>query len=76
MPRFAQHRSSIWVSMIHGWIALRAGKAWACPDCAIGRAARASVLDHDFAGTLLTIAAPLLVLAVVAAVLHRMDLEP
>lgn len=60
----------------HAWMASLAGSAWACPDCPTGRIARASVLDHDFAATLSMIVAPLVVLAVVAAVLHRMDLEP
>jgi hypothetical protein len=50
--------------------------AFACPNCLTGRVARASVFDQDFAANLLLIGSPLLVLAVIAALLHRIDLEP
>lgn len=59
------------------WIALALAlsalpvEALACPDCATGRAARASVLDADLGRNLLAMLAPFLVVGLVTASLHR-----
>lgn len=50
--------------------------AAACPNCAAGRAARASVFDRDFGRNLLTALAPFLVIGVVAGAAHRSGARP
>jgi hypothetical protein len=53
-----------------------ASPAFACPECLTGRVARASVFGDDFALNLLAIGSPLLVLAVIVSLLHRIDHKP
>jgi hypothetical protein len=50
--------------------------AFACPDCATARLARASVLDHQFWHHLGLISLPIMLLAGIAALLYRIGLEP
>ena len=45
----------------------------ACPDCAVGRAARESVFDEHFALNLLMLLSPLVLLTGIVVLLHRVD---
>jgi hypothetical protein len=73
----ALHRKRRGLSLIaFATSGLISSTAFACPNCLTGQVVRASVFDQDFAATLLRVISPLLVLAVIAALLHRIDLEP
>jgi hypothetical protein len=50
-------------------------QAHACPDCPTARFVRASVFDDHFGTHLMLISMPLIVLAVISALLYRIGLE-
>ncbi len=56
--------------------AISAARLCLCPDCLTGNLARASVFDADFWPNLLALTSPLVVLAIVCALLYRIGMRP
>jgi hypothetical protein len=56
-------------------VALLSPAAAACPDCQTSRIVRAAVLDDNFWRYLVLLSAPLVVLAVITALLYRIGLR-